>query len=164
MEKWVSRSSPSSQAAMTWGCVAVGALLTWLARNASGPGMTNERAGFYLGLLLLGLGLAGVVTHGTQTTVVDPAARLITIEDVTYFGRKKRTIRFAEIIGIGIGFVGKRSSGVRFYYLELSLRDGSTYPLFAPGRFYEGASSRPAVEGWKQRLENLGVKDLGVRS
>lgn len=158
MEKWISESSPSSQTAMTWGCVTVGALIAWLARNATGPGMTNERAGFYLGLLLLGIGLAGVVTHGTQTTVVDPAAKLITVEDRTYFGRKVRKIRFAEVAGIGIGFLGKRSSGVTFYYLDLKLKDGSTYPLFAPGRFYEGSSSRPVVEGWKQRLENLGVR------
>jgi hypothetical protein len=143
---------------MTWGCVAVGALITWLARNATGPGMTNERAAFYLGLLLLGVGLAGVVTHGTQTTVVDPAAKSITVEDQTYFGRKVRTIRFAEIAGIDIGYLGRRSSHVTFYFLELKLRDGTTYPLFAPGRFYEGSSTRSVVEGWRQRLETLGVR------
>jgi hypothetical protein len=30
---------------------------------------------------------------------------------------------------------------------------GEEYPLFAPGRFYDGASDRSIVEGWKLRLE-----------
>jgi hypothetical protein len=36
---------------------------------------------------------------------------------------------------------------------SLKLRDGEEYPLFAPGRLYDGASDRSIVEGWKLRLE-----------
>jgi hypothetical protein len=42
---------------------------------------------------------------------------------------------------------------VTIFYLVLKLRNGEEYPLFAPGRFFEGASDRSTVEGWRQRLE-----------
>jgi hypothetical protein len=40
------------------------------------------------------------------------------------------------------------------YYLVLKLRNGEEYPLFAPGRFFQGASDRSVVEGWRRRLED----------
>ncbi len=52
-----------------------------------------------------------------------------------------------------MGFLDKRSNFVRNYYLVLHLRDGKDYPLFAPGRFWNGASDKATVEGWRQRLE-----------
>ena len=155
MEKWVSRSDPGKQAALAWGCLAAGAALSWFLRAAGGPGMSNERAAFWLGILLLVIGLGGVLTHGAQTVVVDPATRLIVVQDETRLGRKVRTIPFGDVVDVRVGFSGKRSSHVTFYYLDLNLADGKSYPLFAPGRFYEGASSRSVVEGWKQRLEGL---------
>jgi hypothetical protein len=42
---------------------------------------------------------------------------------------------------------------VTIYYLALKLRSGEKYPLFAPGRFFPGASDRSTVEAWRQRLE-----------
>jgi hypothetical protein len=155
MEKWVSRSDPGKQGALAWGCLTAGAALAWFTRAAGGPGFGNERAAFWLGVLLLVIGVAGVVTHGAQSVVVDPVARLITVEDETRLGKKVRTIPFAGVVDVSVNFQGRHSSHVLFYYLVLTLVDGKTYPLFAPGRFYEGASSRAVVEEWKRRLERL---------
>jgi hypothetical protein len=35
----------------------------------------------------------------------------------------------------------------------LTLKGGEEYPLFSPGRFFEGATDRSIVAGWKERLE-----------
>ncbi len=39
------------------------------------------------------------------------------------------------------------------YYLVSKLTNGQEYPLFAPGRFYPGASDRATVESWRRRLQ-----------
>jgi hypothetical protein len=52
-----------------------------------------------------------------------------------------------------LGYLGKRSNFVTWYYLVLKLRSGEEYPLFSPGRFFKGGSDRSTVAGWRQRLE-----------
>jgi hypothetical protein len=130
----------------------VGLVLVIAFRNFSGFGV-NAMAGFLLGMLLLLIGIAGFLLSGKQTVVVDPNARRITIEDSNRFRTKKRLIPFSNVVGISIGYLGKRSNYVTWYYLVLNLRTGEEYPLFSPGRFFEGGSDRSTVVGRKQRLE-----------
>jgi len=153
MEKWISESHPGRQIIISILAVAAGLILVAGFHDFSGPGLTNSKAGFLLGVMVLVIGAAGVLFQGKQSVTVDPTARRITVEDRTHFGRKKRTIAFSEIVEIGIGYLGKRSNFVNCYYLVLKLRNGKEYPLFAPGRFYEGSSDRAVVNGWKTRLE-----------
>ena len=105
-----------------------------------------------LGLLLLALGMAGLLTGGRQTITINPRTRQITVEDVTRLGAKTRCIGFDEIVDISIGYLGKKSNYVTCYYLMLKLKGGEEYSLFAPGRFYAGGSDRSVVEGWRDRL------------
>jgi hypothetical protein len=84
---------------------------------------------------------------------VDPRKRLIIVEEANRFGRMERVIPFDEVGDVSIGYLGKRSSHVDMYYLVLTLQSGENYPLFAPGRFYEGGSDRSVVDGWRRRLE-----------
>ena len=152
MDVWTSTNKPRKQHLLAIGCVLVGAVLAIGFRDF--PSIASDRAaGFGLGLLLLLIGIAALVTAGSQTIVVDPAARRITIEDRNRLGSKTRSIAFEEIVDVGIGYLGKASNGVTFYYLALTLRGGETYALFAPGRFYEGSSDRDVVARWKARLE-----------
>jgi hypothetical protein len=153
MENWKSENNPGKQTALAVVCTGAGLTLMAGFHNFDGPGMTNSKAGFFLGLLLFFIGAAGFLARGRQTVVVDPVARQITIDDKTFFGTKRRSIRFHDIVGISVGFLGKKSNYVTYYYLALKLRNGEEYPLFAPGRFYDGASDRSAVEGWRTRLE-----------
>jgi hypothetical protein len=152
MDAWTSRSNTGSQTALSVACAAAGLALMIGFRDFGGLG-SNAAAGFFLGVMLLLLGAAGFLASGTQTVVVDPGARRITIVDSGRFGTKRKVIPFSSITDVGIGSLGKTSSYVRWYYLVLTLRTGGEYPLFAPGRFYEGGSDRPTVAGWKQRLE-----------
>lgn len=154
MEKWTSESHPGKQTAVCILAIAIGLILVAGFNDFSGPGLTNSKAGFLLGVLILAIGIIGILFQGSQTVTVDPAARRITIEDKTRFGRKKRTIGFNEIVDINIGYLGKRSNFVNCYYLVLKLKNGTEYPLFAPGRFYVGSSDRAVVNGWRTRLED----------
>jgi hypothetical protein len=151
MQKWISRSNYVRQAALAVGATVVGLVLMFGFRHFQGSG--DMLAGFLLGVLLLVLGGAGLVVAGTQTVTVDPALRRILVEDRTLLGLKTREIAFAEIGDVGIGYQGKRSNFVQTYYLVLKLTGGKEYALFAPGRFFPGASSRATVEGWRRRLQ-----------
>jgi hypothetical protein len=150
VQQWVSHNSYFKQGAVAIGAVVVGLVLMVGFRHFQGNG--DMLAGFLLGVLLLVIGLAGLVVAGSQTVTVDPVLRRIVVDDRTLLGGKTREIAFAEIRDISIGYQGKKSNFIQTYYLVLKLTSGSDYPLFAPGRFYAGASSRSTVEGWRLRL------------
>lgn len=153
MEAWISRSNPGKQTLLSAVCALVGVVLLVGFRDFRAAG-SNAMAGFFLGLLLAGIGVAGLFTTGRQTVVVDPRTRRITVEDAGPFGTRKRSILFGDIVDISIGFLGKKSNHVSFYYLVLKLRNGQDYPLFAPGRFFPGAADRSVVAGWQRRLQD----------
>jgi len=121
------------------GCTAVGLVLAIGFYDPGRPVTVNTQAGSLLGLLLLVICVFGLLVQGTQTIVIDPATRCITVTDKTLFGSKRREIKFQEIGAIHIGYLGKTSNFVRNYYLSLRLKNGEDYSLFAPGRFYKGA-------------------------
>jgi hypothetical protein len=153
MDVWRSESSPGKQTAMSTGCAVVGVILAYGFHNFNGN--QDRLAGFILGMLLLVVGIWGFLSVSKQTIAIDPTKRLITVEDAGYLGAKQKIIYFDDIEEIGIGFLGKKSNYVTWYYLNLKLRSGGHYSLFAPGRFYEGGSDRFTVEGWQRRLEQL---------
>ncbi len=152
MEIWKSESNSASQTMLAAGCALVGLILIVGFRNFSGFG-SNAMAGFLLGVLLLIIGLAGFLFSGKQTVTVDPKSQRIAVEDANRFHKKTRVIFFRDIVSVHIGYLGKKSNDVTCYFLVLKLKSGEEYSLFAPGRFYAGASDRSTVENWKQRLE-----------
>lgn len=152
MDPWTSHSNSGKQTLVAVGSAVVGAVLCVGFRGFATQG-TNALAGFLLGVLLLVIGVLGFLLSGSQTVVVGPRERLIIVEDADRFGRMKRVIPFGEVGDILIGYLGKKSNHVEMYYLVLKLKSGENYPLFAPGRFYEGGSDRSVVEGWRRRLE-----------
>ncbi|WP_028893345.1 hypothetical protein [Syntrophorhabdus aromaticivorans] len=152
MDMWKSQSNSGKQMTASVACAVVGLILVVGFHDFAGFD-TNTAAAFALGLLLLLIGVPGFLLSCKQTVIVDPGTRRITIEDSNRFHRKKRSIPFSDIACVNIGYIGKRSNYVTWYYLMLKLRSGEDYPLFAPGRFYDGGSDRSTVEGWKQRLE-----------
>jgi hypothetical protein len=152
MDVWTSRSNSGKQIIWSAVCAAVGLVLVVRLRNFSGL-WSNATAGFLLGALLLFIGGAGFLLSGRQTVVVDPRSRCITITDTNRFFTKKRFIPFSNVVDIHLGYIGKRSNFVTWYYLVLTLRSGEEYPLFSPGRFFEGGLDRSIVMSWQQRLE-----------
>lgn len=147
MDTWISHSRSKQQTAVAALATLTGFVLAYGFHHAG-----HLAAGFLLGLLLIALGIAGLLTGGRQTITINPRTRQITVDDVTRLGKKTRSIGFDDIADIGISYLGKRSNYVTWYYLNLKLKNGKEYPLFAPGRFYEGGSDRAIVEGWRDRL------------
>lgn len=152
MALWTAENNPSTQYILTAGCTLAGTVCLYGARDF-GSYDSNTFAGFLLGAMLLLIGLVGIVTVGKQRIIIDPDRQKITVRDTNLWGTSTRTIIFQEISRIEISSLGKRSSGVMFYFLVLNLRTDAEYVLFAPGRFYAGSSDRLTVEGWKERLE-----------
>ena len=152
MDVWTSQSSSGRQTMLSAACALAGLVLAIGFRDLGEFG-SNTMAGFMLGMLLLIIGVAGFLLSGPQTVTIDPKARRITVEDSNRFRTRKRHIPFSSIVDITIGYLGKGSNYVTWYYLVLKLRNGEDYPLFSPGRFFEGGSDRSTVMGWKQRLE-----------
>lgn len=160
MEPWISHSNPARQTTLSLACMLVGTILAVGFRHASLSHLTNDTAGFLLGTLLLVIGVWAFLLRGRQRVTVDPHLRCIIVEDTTQFGTNRRTILFSDIARVGIGYLGKKSNFVSFYYLLLHLKGGEEYALFSPGRFYEGSSERSTVEGWQRRLaQYLGHTD-----
>jgi hypothetical protein len=95
MDVWTSQSNPGKQTMLSVACAVVGLVLAIGFRNFSGFG-TNVMAGFFLGVLLLLIGVVGFLVSGKQTVVIDPKARHISIEESNRFGTKKRIILFNE--------------------------------------------------------------------
>ena len=145
MELWKSQSNYGKQSVLSVACSVLGLFLVTAFRDFRGSG-TNAMAGFALGALLLSIGVLGFLVCGKQTVVVDPRARRIT----------------DAVVDVSVGYLGKKSNFVTWYYLVLRLRNGEECPLFSPGRFFEGASDRSTVEGWRRRLEEYLGQHGGV--
>jgi hypothetical protein len=154
MDSWKFESNPGKQTALSLACIAVGMVMAIGFRHFDGSGMTNSLAGFLCGLLLLLIGVSAFLASGKQTIVIDPNMRRIVVEDKSKFGTKIKLIRFSDIADTGIGYIGKRSNFVNFYYIILKLKSGEKYSLFSPGRFHDGGSDRSVMESRRQRLEN----------
>lgn len=159
-DSWQLSSSYGKQLALALLATALGLMLAIGFRHFDATWFTNSLAGFMLDILLLITGVSALLTQGRQTVVIDPRGRAIVVEGTTPFGSKTRVISFDEIADTGIGYLGKSSNFVKFYYIVLRLRNGNKYSLFPPGRFYDGCSDRSTVESHRQRLERLLRQDL----
>lgn len=153
MDSWKFESSPGKQTALSLVCVVIGLVLAFGLRNFSGAATPNSLAGFLLGLLLLLFGIYAFLANGKQTIVVDPKTRHISIADTNHFRTKKRLIAFSDIVDTRVGYFGKASTFVTFYYVVLKLRSGEAVTLFSPGYFYDGGSDGSVMESRRQRLE-----------
>jgi hypothetical protein len=153
MSTWRVENNPGMQFALAFAMTLLGVLFVYLCRHYTGPGMTNSLAGYLSGWLLLLIGGLGILVGGKQTVTVEGTTRRIVIEDSNRFRTKQRVIPFNLIEAVSVGYFGKASNFVNFYFLVLHLRGGERYTLFPPGRFYPGSSNRSAAESWRQRLE-----------
>ncbi|TAN39608.1 MAG: hypothetical protein EPN25_10895 [Nitrospirae bacterium] len=161
MDPWKFESNSGRQTALALTCIGAGMILVIGFRHFDSASMTNSLAGFLLGLLLLLIGISAFLVRGKQTIVVDPRMRRIVVEDMNRFRTNKRVIPFSEIVDSGIGYLGRKSNYVTFYYINLRLRSGEDYPLFSPGRFFDGGSDREVMESRRLRLEEYIKKYAG---
>ena len=119
-------SKPRQQTALAIGCTIVGALILYGARGFQTLN-SNAGAGSCSASCCFGLGIAAFLVSGRQSVTIDPTKRTIRIDDEGRLGRKSHTLRFDDIADIGIGYLGKKSNYVTWYYLNL-LKNGKEYP------------------------------------
>lgn len=153
MDTWKFQNNPGKQALVSLACIVAGTILIIASRHLISFEMTNNLAGFLLGIMLLSIGIFSFLARGKQTIIVDPKSCRIVIEDTSRFRAKKRLIPFSDIVDTGIGYLGRKSSHVTFYYIILKLKNGEEYPLFSPGLFFEGGSDRTVMESRRHCLE-----------
>lgn len=114
---------------------------------------SNEQAGLFLGFLIFIIGGINLIISNQQEIIIDPNLRQIIIKNWNNFRFNEKIINFDKITDIKIGYLGKKTNFVNFYYLELRLSNEEKYPLFSPGYFYK-ISTRSKAEEWKLKLEN----------
>ena len=147
---WRTESSGGKQMAASVLAVVIGLTLTIGFRQFEGPGLTGSRAGFLLGLLLLGAGLAILLFAGKQVITVDTKARRIVIEHKNRFGTSVKRILFNEIADVYVDELGDREGGSILYYVAIKLKTGEEIALFKG--FFDGSHSKSAMEARRERL------------
>lgn len=135
MNTWKIESNRSKQTAMTLALAGIGMALM-LKLSVVGHGAT-ESAGFVLGLIMLGVGAAGLYLSTTRAVVIDPHCGLISIEDTNRVGQRKRSIAFEDVADAYVGESGDRVGKSVAYDVMLKLKSGKTVSLFA-GAMFDG--------------------------
>ena len=113
MDSWISRSNPAKQYLLSAACA-------------------------LLGLVLAGVGVAGLLTTGKQSVLVDPKTRRITVEDARPFGIKKRSILFSDI---------GNYSGAAVFLLPLQGEGRDGDGVVAPLQVFPHPLPSPPLEG-----------------
>ncbi len=154
MDVWELNSDGRRQTMLSGACLVTGLVLA-ISMREYGESGSNMHAGFLLGAVLTLVGAASLAVSGSQRVVVDPRSRTIAIHDHRLVGHSMRRIAFSDIAQVQIAFLQTRSKTVLQYFLQLRLRSGEDYALFAPSRIYPGAADPAVVNGWKTRLEEI---------
>ena len=152
MPVWESHSRSRRQSAISAACLASGLVLIAMLHDYGLAG-SSRHAGFLFGMVLALIGGATLLVSGPQTIAVDPPRQQIRITDHRLLGTRVHTIPFADIAEVQVAYLQTRSQQVLQYFLQLQLRSGETYALFAPGRVYAGSMDPAIVALWKSRLD-----------
>jgi hypothetical protein len=147
---WVTESSPRRQTAVSVAMLAVGLVLAYGFRGFHGPGISNSMAGFLLGMLLIAIAAASLLSAGKQVITVDPQRRQIVVSGQNRFSSGKRVILFKDVARLRVGRFGDASDGIESFHVSVILKQGGSVPLFFG--FYEGQYDRAVAQARCDRL------------
>ena len=148
--RWITESNPVVQTAVVVAMLVVGLFMVVVCREFEGPGITQSRAGFMLGLLLLITALGTLLFGGKQVICVDSKSRRILISHFNRFRTRNTEIKFSEITGLYVGEQGDQDGGSIRYFVTLKLKTGKEVALFFG--FFDGALNKHEMELRCQRL------------
>ena len=114
-----------------------------------------ERSAYLLGWLIAVVGWASLVVCSKEVTVVDSSKRMVIVRENLYGRLKEHAIPFGAIARITVGRLGRPSSGVNFYHIEIMLRNNQKVTLLSPGKFYPGCFDRNQIEKYRTRLDTM---------
>ena len=147
---WVTESSPQRQSAVSWVLLAVGLALVAAFRGFQGPVLSTSMAGFLLGVLLISIAAASLLSAGKQIITVDPQRRQIVVRGQNRFSGGKKVILFKDVARVRVGRFGQASSGTESFHVSVVLKQGGTVPLFFG--FFEGQFDRDVAQARCDRL------------
>lgn len=135
----------------------MGLLLMGLTRHRVAWSLTNEMAGFLLGLLVFVLSAAALAVGESRRVEIDGEG--IRLEVAWRWGRT-RVVRIpaAEIRDIALSALGSRSGGTRSWDLVVMRRDGREIHLLG-GCAFEGRLDRERMDQVREEARGL----LGLR-
>lgn len=147
---WVTESSPRRQNGVSWVLLAVGLVLVVAFRGFQGADGGNSMAGFLLGVLLISIAAASLLSGGKQVITVDPQRRQIVVSGQNRFSGGKKVILFKDVARVRVGRFGKASNAAESFHVSVVLKQGGTVPLFFG--FFEGQFDRDVAQARCDRL------------
>lgn len=108
------------------GLLLAGILFIWLTARIPGAD-SNATAGLWLGVLLAGTGMAGIILTGRVVTTVDPAGRRLRIECSGPWGTRSEEMLFDDVACIRVAGVGSRSP--RSFWLQIEIVGGKRHSI-----------------------------------
>ena len=147
---WTSESSAAKQQLATAVTVIVGAALVIGFRQIEGPALSGNRAGFWLGVMLLVVGVGMFFFGGKQIITVEPKRQRIVITRQGRVRSRTQQIRFTDIADVSVAESGDTEGGSVRFHVAVTLKNGKSVALFLG--FFEGSHSRQAMEARCKRL------------
>lgn len=147
---WTSESSAAKQHLATAVTVIAGAALAIGFRQFEGPALSGSRAGFWLGVVLLVVGVGMFFFGGKQIITVEPKRQRIVITRQGRVRSHTQHIHFNDIAGVSVAESGDTEGGSVRFHVAVTLKTGKSVALFLG--FFEGSHSRQAMEARCQRL------------
>jgi len=116
---------------MAAGSLLVGLLFIWLTCRIPVQD-SNTVAAMWLGVLLVGVGLAAMIWAEEVVTTVDPEQRVLRFDCRRRWGNVSMTVPFDDVASVNVARVGSRSDGTPSFWLQIERVGGKA---FSTGRW-----------------------------
>ena len=123
---WQIKSSSQKGFVVAVGLLLLGVLFLWLTCRIPVHD-SNTAAAMWLGVLLVGVGLAAIVLTEEVLTTVDPEQRCLRIECRRRWGNVSVMVPFEEVESVNVSRVGSRRGGTPSFWLQIHRRGGKVF-------------------------------------
>ena len=152
---WQIKSSSQKGFAVAVGSLLAGLLFLWLTLHIPARD-SNTTAAMWLGVLLVGVGLAAIILAEEIVTTVDPEQRCLRINCQRRWGSVSVTVPFDEVVSVNVARVGSHSDGTPSHWLQIERQGGK---IHSTGRW---STNEPEIRRLAERLsEQIGCECRG---
>lgn len=123
-DSWEIHSNSRQDTVAAVGIAAVGAVFMALTRSRVHD--LNMQYAYWLGILLLALGGAGLILQEKVSVLIFPSRRKLRVRSQNVFGQNMRTLEFIEVKQVRVVKLRAPRSKAPVYLLKMDLRNGQT--------------------------------------
>ena len=123
---WKIQSNTGKGLVMASGSLLVGLVFIWLTCRIPTPD-SNTAAAMWLGVLLVGAGLAAIILGEDVVTTVDPGQRCLRLDCRRRWGSVSLTVPFDDVVSVNVARVGSRSDGTPSFWLQIKCAGGKIH-------------------------------------